>query len=870
MTPTRLRAELRPDALGVDAPEPRLSWLLPEGAGRQEAYELSVDGRVVAVEGAEHTLRPWPDAPLSSGESRAVRVRVRTDLGWSEWSEPLDVEAGLLSAADWVADWVSPAPLERGSVPRAGFRPAYRLRGEVVVDRPVRRARLHVTAHGVYEPWLDGRRVSDDELTPGYTEYLQRTQVQTYDVTAQLTVGRHVLGSVLADGWFRGQVGLTRAHDQWGDTTAFLAQLVLDHEDGTRTVVGTGGDWRCATSHILAADLIEGQQEDRRLVEPDWCTPSYDDSGWSSVDVVDRGHDILTGTPAPPARPVESLRPVSVRRLREGVDVVDFGQNINGRVRLTALGPAGTRLTLTHGEALGADGDVTLAHLVPNTPFLPEPLSAGQVDVVVSAGVAGDAFEPRFTTHGFQYVRVEGLPEPLACGDITAVVVHTDLEPRGAFSCSDERLDRLHDAAVWSFRGNACDLPTDCPTRERAGWTGDWQLYVPTASYLYDVDGFSLKWLRDVAVDQWDDGVVASMAPIPPVEMQGLLHEVNGSAGWGDAVVLVPLELYREYGDVGVVRELWPVIVRWLDRVEQMARKDRHPDRAARHPEPRPHDDYLWDTGFHWGEWLEPGEEPTDFMAFIKADKSEVATAFYAWSTRQAAYLASVLGLDADAERYADLSRRVAAAWATEFVEDGHVVPRTQANLVRALAFGLLPEDLRRQAADDLADLVRASGVRVGTGFLATPDLLPVLADHGHLDLAYELLLQESSPSWLAMIARGATTVWERWDGIDDDGVPHESLNHYSKGAVISFLHRYVAGLQRLEPTWRRFRVEPRPGGGLTSASTSHLSPHGTVAVSWTTTDGSLSLNVTVPPGCVAEVVTPDGTVEVGPGSHVL
>jgi alpha-L-rhamnosidase len=316
---------------------------------------------------------------------------------------------------------------------------------------------------------------------------------------------------------------------------------------------------------------------------------------------------------------------------------------------------------------------------------------------------------------------------------------------------------------------------------------------------------------------------------------------------------------------------MWPAMVRWLDRVEQMARKDRHPDRAARHPEPRPHDEYLWDTGFHWGEWLEPGEEPTDFAAFIRADKSIVATAFYAWSTRQAAYLASVLGLDGEAERYAELSRRVADAWATEFVEDGHVAQRTQANLVRALAFGLLPEGMRQQAADDLADLVRAAGTRVGTGFLATPDLLPVLADHGHLDLAYGLLLQESAPSWLAMIARGATTVWERWDGIDEDGVPHESLNHYSKGAVVSFLHRYVAGLQRLEPTWRRFRVQPRPGGGLTSASTSHLTPHGRIEVSWTVTQGSLELRVTVPPGCVAEVVGADGALtELGPGSHVV
>jgi alpha-L-rhamnosidase len=584
--------------------------------------------------------------------------------------------------------------------------------------------------------------------------------------------------------------------------------------------------------------------------------------------VSDLGYDALVWSPAPPVRPVEELRPVSVTEVRPGVHVVDLGQNINGRVRLSSLGPEGTEITLTHGEALAPDGDLTMEHLRPNAPFLPEPLSAGQVDVVVSAGVEGDAFEPRLTTHGFQYVRVEGHPGPLTPYDVTGVVVHTDLEPRGSFTCSDPRIDRLHEAAVWSFRGNACDIPTDCPTRERAGWTGDWQLYVPTASYLYDVAGFSLKWLRDLAVAQWDDGNLGNMAPMPVAERTGFLEKMNGSAGWGDAIVLVPWELYEEYGDTVVLAELWPAMVRWLDRVERMAAGSRHPDRVARHAEPLPHEQYLWDSGFHWGEWLEPGGEPGDFPKFIAADKADVATGYYAWSTRHAAAIARVLGRHEDAERYAALSGRVVDAWRTEFVAaDGRVEPHTQATLVRALRFGLVSEEHRQRVADDLAKLVREADTHLATGFLATPDLPPVLADHGHLDLAYELLFQDSEPSWLAMIDRGATTVWERWNGIDADGVPHESLNHYSKGAVISFLHRYVAGLRRMEPTWRRFRVEPRPRGGITSASTWHDSPHGRIEVAWTLCD-SLDVSVTVPPGCVADVVLPQGTFKAGPGRH--
>jgi alpha-L-rhamnosidase len=359
------------------------------------------------------------------------------------------------------------------------------------------------------------------------------------------------------------------------------------------------------------------------------------------------------------------------------------------------------------------------------------------------------------------------------------------------------------------------------------------------------------------------------MAPMPPAEKSGPLEKMNGSAGWGDAIVLVPWELYEEYGDNAALVELWPAMVRWLDRVERMAAGARHPDRIARRPEPAPHERYLWDTGFHWGEWLEPGGEPSDFPAFIAADKADVATAYYAWTARHAARIAEIVGDEERATKYAALSRSVEEAWRTEYVgSDGSIRPHTQATLVRALRFGLVPEELRQRTADDLAALVRAAGTHLQTGFLATPDLLPVLADHGHLDLAYELLLQDTEPSWLTMIDRGATTVWERWDGIDADGRPHESLNHYSKGAVVSFLHRYVAGLQRVEPTWRRFRVAPRPGGGITEAASEHLTPHGTAAVSWRL-DERLEVTVTVPPGCVAEVVLPAGPRhEVGPGKH--
>jgi alpha-L-rhamnosidase len=751
------------------------------------------------------------------------------------------------------------------------------VRGEVGLASAPVRARLYATAHGIYEAFVNGRRAGDGELTPGYTEYRDRLQVQSYDVTDLLRPGRNAIGAILSDGWFRGQVGLPRAHDQWGSELAWLAQLHVELADGSTAVTGTGDGWRGAESHIEAADLIAGVSVDLRRRPEGWSEPGFDDRGWDPVAVADHGYANLVASPAPPVRAVAELAPLSVRRVASG-QVFDLGQNINGWVRLRDLGPEGTDITLTHGEAIDAEGDVTTEHLDVEVPFIPEPLPAGQVDRVVSAGRPGEGFEPRHTTHGFRYVRVEGHPEALGSDDLTGVIVHTDMTRTGWFRCSDERINRLHEAAVWSLRSNACDIPTDCPTRERAGWTGDWQIFVPTAAFLYDVAGFSTKWLRDLAAEQWDSGVVANLAPSPPSESDGgFVAELNGSAGWGDAAVIVPWEIYRAYGDGRLLEEQWPSMVAWLGHVERSAAVARHPARAARRPEPLPHERYLWDSGFHWGEWLVPGEDlkgPQEFADFRAADKSDVATAYFAHSARLMSRVASVIGCDAEARTYADLADRVRGAWQAEFIgPDGRLQPDTQANHVRALAFDLVPHELRAGAGARLVELIRAAGTHLATGFLATPYLLPVLADTGHLDVAHELLFADTVPSWLYMIERGATTMWERWDGVREDGTPFESLNHYSKGAVVSFLHRYVAGIRLLDdaPGYRHFWIEPRPGGGITWAHARHDSPYGPIESEWQLADGEVELAVAVPPGTTADIVLPGrAATVVGPGRHTL
>jgi alpha-L-rhamnosidase len=868
--PARAWAEVTGgDALGRGQ-QPALSWWLPEGSSVQHAYQVRTGdgfdtGRV------ENATQSFVRVPVFDRSRRfaEAQVRVWTDQDESEWSDPVALESGLLGEDDWTARWIGVAEESREA---PGSRGAWWVRTSFEVAS-FGRSRLYVTALGLDEAFIDGQRVGDAELTPGYTQYRARVQYQAFDVGPLLRPGRHVLAVLLADGWYRGQVGLPRAADQYGTDVALRAQVEVESEDeaGWRVAAATGPGWRSARSHVTAADLIGGQREDRRRLDPAVHDPAFDDAGWSPAVPREVGVAVVRSI-APPVRRVAEIPAVAVRPVRGGdAFVADFGQNFNGWVRLARPGPAGQRLTLSHGEWLDRDGDLTTRHLDVDLPVLPERLPLGQVDEVVSAG-DGDVFEPRFTTHGFQYVRVEGHPGPLEPGDVTGVVVHSDLRRTGWFSCSDDGVSRLHEAAVWSLRSNICDIPTDCPQRERAGWTGDWQIFAPTAAYLYDVLAFTRKWLGDVALDQRADGCVANISPCSPAEgFDGSFGPLHGSAGWGDAVVSVPWDLYEAYGDDSLLGEMWDVMTAWVGFAAGAAAGGRHPDRPAARPVPLPHERYLWDTGYHWGEWLEPGGAPADFGAFVRADKSEVATAYLYRSAATLVRIAGVLGLAEDAwVRFRDIAAGALDAWRREFVRaDGTLAMQSQASHVRALAFGLVPSELRPAVASRLAGLVAEAGGHLATGFLSTSYLLPVLADYGYLDLAYELLRQDTPPSWLTMVDRGATTVWELWEGVDAGGAPHASLNHYSKGTVASFLHRYVAGLRPVGAGCRTFEVRPLPGGGITSASARHISPFGPIEVEWRVRGEALELDVLVPPGTTASVALPgEAPRDAHPGRH--
>ena len=844
--------------MGISESTPRLSWQLPLGSSRQRAYRVEIDGRLAPrVESADSVLVPWPGDPLESRQIADWRVKVWTDQGESEWSAPSRIEMGLLGAEFWQAQWIKP---EETDVAPSGSRPAYVLRHQFHVDQE-EGARLYATAHGIYEGFLNGARVGDIELAPGFTSYHANLHFQTYDVTPFIRTGDNTWEVVLSDGWFRGRTGFAQASDCYGDEVAFLGQLHVGDQ-----VITTGPRWEWATGPVVAADLIAGQAEDHN------CSPME----WRPVLAADYGFDRLTSSPAPPTRRVEEIRPVAVTRPAADRQVVDLGQNINGWLRLSNLGQQGTELTLTYGEALDESGDVTQDHLMPFDYVTREPKALGQIDRVTSSGCPDEVFEPRHTTHGFQYVRVEGHPGRLTPDDTTGVMVHTDLRRTGWFRCSDERINRFHDITVWSFRGNMCEVPTDCPQRERAGWTGDYQLFMPAATFLYDVAGFSLKWLRDLIADARPDGCVTNYAPdpnrpkaLPAQEPMWLL--MQGSSGWGDAITIVPWELWRAYGDREVLAECWPAMVAWVDYAANAARTQRHLFREAGSDTPAPHEEFIWDGGFHWGEWHEPGDEDLPHEERFSRHIGEIGTAYLHLSSGISGRVGRLLGHDDEADRLLKLSANALEAWRAEFIApDGSISPDSQANHVRALAIGLVPDELRAQTAERLVQLVRDADTHLGTGFLATPLLLPALADSGHLDVAYELLHQDTPPSWLSMVERGATTVWESWGGIGDDGTPEASLNHFSKGAVVSFLHGYIAGIQLLDdaPAYQRFRVAPRPGGGLSWAEAVHDSPYGRIESAWRHDAGGFELTVTVPPGTTAEVVMPDGTSSVAdPGT---
>ncbi|QLD11450.1 glycoside hydrolase family 78 protein [Microbacterium oleivorans] len=851
-----VRAEHHREPIGIGEAEPRLSWIVTGAPAlwRQEAYEVEIrrgDGaeetRLVAS--TDQVLVPWPVAPLRSREQVRVRVRVVGEDGErSAWSEPLRLEAGLLSPSDWTA---GPIGSIRNENPLTDTRRPSLVRAEFGVRPGLVRARLYASAHGVYQAEINGRRVGDDVLSPGWTVYGQRLRYYTYDVTDLLAEGENAIGAWLGDGWYRGRLGWRGGfRNVYGDDQSFLGQLELTYADGSRETVATDTSWRAAPSPVISSGIYDGEDYDAREEQPGWSAAGFDDADWGRVQVRRRDPATLVAPTAPPVRVTEERRAVSVLTSPSGRRVLDFGQNLTGVVRLRARAAAGHVVTLRTAEVL-QDGELYRRPL----------RDAASTDRYTFAGrEEAEEWEPRFTFHGFRYVEVEGWPGDLdadvAAGALVARVVHTDLERTGWFTSSEPDLDRLHENVVWGMRGNFVDIPTDCPQRdERLGWTGDIQMFAPTASFLFDSSGMLAGWLRDLAAEQLPDGTVPWYVPVIPADT--MWTPMRPGAAWGDAATVVPWTLYERFGDTGVLRAQFDSARGWVDLIADIAGPSR-----------------LWDTGYQLGDWLDPAAPPQDPAAGM-TDKYLVATAYFALSARLVARMAGVLGDAGAAERYGRLADEIREAFIGRYVEpEGRMTSDAQTAYAVALRFELLPADLRRPAARRLAELVEASGNRIATGFVGTPYVTDALSSEGEVAAAYALLLERECPSWLYQVGMGATTVWERWDSMLPDGTVNPgtmtSFNHYALGAVADWMHRVVAGLAPAEPGYRRIRFAPQPGGGLTHAGARHRTPYGEAAISWRVEGTMLRVELTVPVGATAVLELPGAPVEeLGHGVHL-
>jgi alpha-L-rhamnosidase len=826
------------EAIGIGVAAPRISWQTTAEPGFVQAgYELEFDradgthstGR---VESNEQVLVAWPVAPLASRERVGVRVRVYGSDGVpSAFSETGFVEAGLLEAGDWVAKAAGPAWEEDPDTDR---RPPL-VRREFAVIAPVRRARLYVSAHGVHETEINGVRVGDDILSPGWTVYGERLRYYTHDVTDLLAEGQNAIGAWLGDGWYRGRMGFNGGYrNLYGADVSLIAQLEVEYEDGRVDTVATDESWSASFGPILESGLYDGETYDARAEQQGWSSPGFDASGWAPVAITERDASTLVAPEGPPVRCTEELAPVEVTRSASGAYILDFGQNLVGRLSLVVDGPAGATITLRHAEVL-QDGELYTRPL----------RLAASTDTLVLDGSGERRWEPRFTIHGFRFAEVSGWPGELAAGAVVAKVYHSDLERTGWFESSDPLVNRLHENVRWSMRGNFVDIPTDCPQRdERLGWTGDLQVFAPTATFLYDVSGMLGSWLKDVAVEQLPDGTVPWYVPVIPGGDSWT--PIDPGAVWGDVAVLTPWTLYERFGDTGILEQQYESAKAWVDLADRLAG-----------------DDHLWNEGKQLGDWLDPAAPPEDPAAAL-TDRYLVATAYFAWSTRRLAETARVIGRDADAEHYEALAAAVREAFIAEYFEEtGRMTSDAQTAYALAIQFGLIPDDTERAtvARARVGELVHAAGNRIATGFAGTPVISDALTTAGTVEIAYDLLLERECPSWLYTVLQGGTTIWERWDSQRPDGSinPGEmtSFNHYALGAVADWMHRVVAGIAPASAGYREILVKPQPGGGLASASARHLTPYGELSIAWMLDAGSLTVDLVVPTGSTARVELP-------------
>ena len=834
------------DPLGIDIRCPLLTWNC-EGGVKQTAYQI-----IANIDGTE----VWNTGKVQSDEMKAVytgpaesRSRVHWQIRlWDEndtdgQSSEAWFEYALLEKADFWAKWINP---ETVPFDAKKYQPASVLVREFELGS-VERARIYATAHGMYVLYLNGQRVTENVLTPGTSEYWFRLPYQTFDVSGYLRPGKNRIEVVLGDGWWRGSNGNTGTRNVFGKDIALLLQLEVNKE----VKLITDGAWRATQDGpVRFNDLQLGERVDARR----------DGNAIHRVEVKDFGYDNLVCANTLPLREMECFS-AKLIRTPSGKTVLDFGQNMAGYVSFKLNAKAGQTIRMTHGEYVGADGEFSDSNLQTRG-RQGEPLHQ-VVEYICKDGL--NEYTPTLCVFGFQYVLLE-TDIPITGEEFTAHAVYSDMSETASFSCDSPLVNQLFHNAVWSQKSNFVDIPTDCPQRERSGWTGDAALFCRTGLTLMDCYPVYARWLAECRVDQYPDGRVFNMSPRRTAKPSKMDSMYDGACAWGDASVIVPYTMYRLYGDKDILEENWEFMSRWMGYCEKKAKKSRLKNRFKKNP----HREYIMDTGMEFGEWLEAGISMEQAMKdMIFNGVPDVATAYYAQSCRMMSEIAKILGKDTDARRYSTLYEKVNAAYHFLEVKDGRIHSQRQCCYVRPLQMGLLTGAEARDAAADLNKLVVQNGYHLNTGFLTTAHLCHVLADHGYVETAYRLLLQEDTPGWLYQVKQGATTVWESWEGnTGSTGVA--SLNHYSKGAVVSWLIEGICGI-RVEMGKITIRPQPHPMMGYAKAAFD--SPLGMIRSEWKYVGEQVEYHITIPANTTAVLIAPDGSerpLAVGANDYIV
>ncbi|MCU0373672.1 MAG: glycoside hydrolase family 78 protein [Chitinophagaceae bacterium] len=821
--------------------KPVFSWILQTGERNvlQQAYEIKLEE--VAPSGK---LKPvWQTGRVADSRSVQVpflgsalkpntryrwqvRVWVNTVVTPTAWSEPAVFHTAMASAAGWQAQWI---------VQPSGFadtvgRPAQLFRKAFAIGKKPVRAMLFITTQGMYTARLNGARVSSDWLTPGWTSYNKRLQYQVYDVTQQVKQGQNALAVTVGNGWYRSPLGWVTNRDIYGSQLAVLAQLQVHFADGTSVWVNTDNSWKTATGSIRFSEIYNGETVDMRRQEAGWDTPGFNDAKWTNATIAAFDKERLLPTINEPVTSREVFKPVRIFTTPNGETVADFGQNLVGWVRLKANGQPGDTITVTHAEVLDKQGNMYYTNL----------RGAACTNKYVTDGKGENIFHPHFSWQGFRYAAIKGMRGGLSADNLEAVALYSDMPVTGTFSSSHALVNQLQHNIQWGQRGNFLDVPTDCPQRdERLGWTGDAQAFSATAAYNFGVRNFFAKWLADVEADQVEGAV--------PWVVPNVLSRSNvNSAGWSDVATIIPWNMYLAYGDTAVLSASYAAMKAYLGSLQKAAGPDN-----------------LWDSGFHFGDWLfyRPDDD-NDGRAAV-TDKYLIAQCFYAHSADLLAKAAKVLGNSADAAYYRQLAVAIRAAFQKEYLTpSGRLVSGTQTAYVLALQFDMLPEAQRQQAAARLAHSVKDYG-HLTTGFLGTPYINHLLTKYGYHDLAIKLLLRVKYPSWLYPVTMGATTIWERWDGQKPDSSFQNpgmnSFNHYAYGAIGDWLYKKVAGIDVDEnaPGYRHIIYKPYPVDTLGHVKAELTTPYGKAAAEWELRGDKAYYKVVVPPNTTASVYLP-------------